>query len=138
MRFEDGATSQKIVLRMLDGSMKKCTIYAHFSCAFTKIKVVTLEGRVESVDLDKVKAIFFVKEFDGNPGYKAGTDFDEHSPRAGKVVRVTFPDGETIRGRVLNFARQRKGFFLYPADSRDNNEKVYVVRLPDTRIEVET
>ena len=129
---------QKVVLRMKDGTMKKCTTYTHFSAAYRHIKVVTVTGEVETVDMADVKAIFFVKAFDGDPGYKADHDFTEGSPRAGKVVRVTFGDGETIRGRVLNMAEERRGFFLFPADPRDNNEKVYVVRAPDARIEVES
>lgn len=129
---------EKVVLRMKDGTMKKCSTHTHFSAAYRHIKVVTVSGEVETVDMADVKAIFFVKAFEGDPGYKAGRDFTEGSPRAGKVVRVTFGDGETIRGRVLNMAEQRRGFFLFPADPRDNNEKVYVVRAPDARIEVES
>ncbi len=128
---------EKIVLRMKDGSMRKCSTYSHFSAAFTKMKVVTTEGKVESVDLSDLKAIFFVYEFEGNPGYKAGGDFEEASPKAGRIVRVCFQDGEVIRGRVLNLAEGRSGFFLYPADPLDNNRKVFVVRSPGTRVEVE-
>jgi hypothetical protein len=138
MHCEGDDMGQKIVLRMKDGSMKKCSTHTHFSAAYRHIKVVTMKGEVETVALDDVKAIFFVKAFEGDPGYKAGREFTEDSPKAGQAVCVTFGDGEIIRGRVLNMAEERQGFFLFPADPRDNNEKVYVVRAPDARIEVET
>jgi len=129
---------RKVVLRRRDGSMVKCSTYSHFSAAYTFIKVVTTEGKVESVPISDLKAIFFVKDFTGNPSYKAGKDFGIGSPLAGATVRVTFEDGELLRGKVLNFAEDRQGFFLFPADPHDNNERVFVVRSPETRVEVES
>lgn len=128
---------QKIILRMRDGRLKKCTTFSHFSAAFAKIKVLTTEGWVETVDLSDVKAIFFVREFEGNPNYKASNEFNEGSPKAGMAVKVTFADGEVMRGKVINLAEKSGGFFLFPADPKDNNRKVFVVRARDTIVEVE-
>jgi hypothetical protein len=128
---------QKIVLRMRDGRLKKCTTFSHFSAAFAKIKVLTIEGWVETVNLSDVKAIFFVREFEGNPAYKARKDFHEGSPKAGRAVTVRFADGEVMRGKVINLAEKSGGFFLFPADPNDNNLKVFVVRAQDTIVEVE-
>ncbi|MEW6758631.1 MAG: hypothetical protein AB1347_10455 [Acidobacteriota bacterium] len=128
---------QNLVLRMRDGSMKKCKIYTHFSAAYSRFQVVTVDGRVENVPLNDVKAIFFVRDLEGNPGYKSQTEYSEESPKAGRPVRVSFPDGEVMRGRVLHMAEGRSGFFLFPADPLDNNLKVFVVRSPDVNVEVE-
>lgn len=128
---------QKIILRQRDGQMVRCSTYSHFSAAFKQIKVVTAQGKVETVALEDVKAIFFVRDFAGDADYKASVEFVPGSPRAGRPVTVTFEDGEIIRGRVLNLAEDRPGFFVFPADPRDNNEKVFVVRSPGTLIEVE-
>ena len=127
---------QKIVLRMRDGSLEKCSIYSHFSAAYRKLKVVDTDGKLKTVDLHEVKAIFFVRDHVGDPGYQPSREFTEASPKAGKVVKVTFHDGEILTGRVLNLAEGANGFFLFPPDPRDNNLKVFVVRAPDTRIEV--
>lgn len=137
MSSDDGRGHRKIVLRMKDGEMRKCSIYTQFSSAFKKIKVVTVEGKIESVDIADLKAIFFVKDFAGNPDYKAHQTQEENSPKAGKVVKVIFADGEVLRGRVLNMAEERPGFYMFPLDPRDNNEKVYIVRSPDMKVEVE-
>ena len=128
---------QKIVLRMRDGSMEKCTIYSHFSAAYRKLKVLDTGANLKSVDLHDVKAIFFVREHEGNPGYRPYKDFSEDSPKAGKVVKVTFSDGEVLTGRVLNLAEGSSGFFLFPPDPLDNNLKVFVVRGPGTVVEIE-
>lgn len=128
---------QDLVLRMRDGSMKRCRIRTPFAAGVTRIQVVTAEGRVETVPLSKMKAIFFVRDPEGNPTYKRGNEFTEGSPAAGTAVKVIFPDGEVMRGRVLNPAKHRSGFFLFPADPLDNNVKVFVVRSPDVVVEVE-
>ena len=135
MSSDDGRINRRIVLRMVSGETKKCSISTQFSSAFKKIKVLTMEGEVESVDLKDLKAIFFVKDFAGNPEYKAHQSLREDSPKAGRAMKVTFPDGETLGGRVLNLAEDRPGFFMFPLDPRDNNEKVYVVRSPNMKIE---
>lgn len=131
------AMREQMVLRMLDGSVKKCTTFSHFSAAHSKVKVVTTGGLVESVDLDDVKAIFFVRDLQGDPGYVPKKEFHEGSPLAGRAVTVRFPDGELLRGRVINLAEQNRGFFLFPADPLENNRKVFVIRRPETVVELE-
>ena len=128
---------QKVILRRKDGVLVRCSTYSHFSAAYRQMKVVTAEGKVESVPLEDLKAIFFVKDFEGNPDYHATAAYVTGSPRAGRAVAVTFEDGETLRGKVLNLAEDRPGFFLFPADPNDNNHKVFVVRSPGVRVELE-
>ena len=127
---------QKVILRMRDGQMKRCTTFSHFSAAYTKIKVLTTDGEVESVDLADLKAIFFVRDFAGNPDYRPLKEFVPDSPKAGLSVTVRFGDGEMLRGKVINLAEQCPGFFLFPADPNENNLKVFVVRAVDTAVEV--
>lgn len=127
----------KLILRMTDGSMLKCTSRIPFSAAFKKITVIDEKGVVHKIPLSLIKAIFFVKDFAGNPNYKAKTEFSDDSPKAGKIVSVKFSDGEIIRGKVINLSEEKVGFFLYPADPLDNNEKVFIVRANALTIKVE-
>ena len=130
--------AEKLILRKRDGSMLRCSSRIPFSAAFQQITVLDEEGKLLKLPLSELKAIFFVKDFDGNPHYKAGKEFGEGSPRAGKIYTVSFHDGEVIKGRVLNLAEENSGFFLYPADPLDNNEKVFIVRSDDLRVTPET
>lgn len=126
----------KLVIRMKDGTMIKCGTYSHFSAAFQKLKVVTASGKVESVNLDDVKAIFFVKEFEGNTEYHEKKRFTKTSPRAGKSVSVKFDDGETLNGKVISLPEVGRGFFLYPADPNSNNLKIFIVRSATKEIKI--
>lgn len=129
--------TRKVVLRLKDGSLKKCRIYSNLSAAYKTIKVLTSEGKVETVDRSNLKAVFFVKSFAGDSKHHGSRAFKNGSPKAGQAVSVHFADGEVIRGRVLNLAEGRPGFFLFPADPEDNNERVFVIRAPDMSVEVE-
>jgi len=129
--------ADQLILRKRDGSMLKCTSRIPFSAAFQQLTVLDDEGKVLKIPLSDLKAIFFVKDFEGNPHYKAGKEFGEGSPRAGKIYSVSFHDGEVMKGRVLNLAEDKSGFFLFPADPLDNNEKVFIVRSDDIKITLE-
>jgi hypothetical protein len=81
---------------------------------------------MHEVLLESAKAIFFVKDFTGRLWYKDVKEFAAE-PRAGSRVKATFQDGEVIYGysHALNF--DYPGFFLFPADSNSNNQRVYVI-----------
>jgi hypothetical protein len=127
----------KLILRLKDGSMLRCSSRIPFSAAFESVTVIDERGEVHKIPISEIKAIFFVKDFNGNPNYKAGKEFGEGSPKAGKTISVKFHDGETIKGKVINLAEGQNGFFLYPADPLDNNEKVFVVRSNAVEIKAE-
>jgi hypothetical protein len=42
-------------------------------------------------------------------------------------VEVTFKDGEVLVGATLGYDPKRQGFFIFPADPKGNNVRVYVV-----------
>ena len=45
----------------------------------------------------------------------------------GKKIQVDFADGETLIGYTSGYSPARAGFFVFPADPEDNNEKVFVI-----------
>lgn len=78
------------------------------------------------VPFDHVKAVFFVRDFGGNPRRVKQRAFDR-DPRARKI-EVTFRDGEILLGSTLTYRANARGFFLDPADSQGNNLRVFVVQ----------
>ncbi|MGE3179466.1 MAG: PilZ domain-containing protein [Vicinamibacterales bacterium] len=78
-----------------------------------------------AVPFTDLKAIFFVKDHVGNPGYAETKTLD---PAArGRRVSVTFRDGEEIVGTTVNYNSSAPGFFVQPADPDSNNERIFVV-----------
>jgi hypothetical protein len=79
------------------------------------------------VALADLKAVFFVKDFAGNPEHHERKIFDPLRPPAGRKLRVVFNDGEVIVGSTTGYQPDRPGFFLEPADPQSNNERCYVI-----------
>jgi hypothetical protein len=72
-----------------------------------------------------LKAVFFVREFGGNPDHIERKSFEE--PSHGRRIEVTLLDNEVLVGTTLNYRSESTGFFIIPADARGNNLRVFVV-----------
>lgn len=82
----------------------------------------------------ELKALFFVKDFAGNPHYKDSEEYDTSKPVIGRKIKVLFSDGELIVGTTQGYQQGRAGFFVTPADPRSNIERCYVVSAATHRV----
>jgi len=123
------AAWQKIVVRYRDGGMLKgYTLDFHQSRDHFSLWPSVNATRSERVivPLARLKALFFVKDFAGNPARAtAPARVDESA--AGRRIEVTFLDREVVRGRTLSYRPDGSGFFLTPSDTSGNNQRVFVV-----------
>jgi hypothetical protein len=74
--------------------------------------------------VSQLKAVFFVRDFAGDPTRVDRSDFAESSH--GRKVEVAFEDGEVLLGTTLAYKGDGCGFFVHPADSSSNNLRVFV------------
>jgi hypothetical protein len=95
-------------------------------------------GENLSIPAASLKALFFVKSFEGRSEYREVKFFDKNPPIKGLWVRVQFYDKESLEGVVQNSIDflVNPGFFLKPPDPGSNNAIVYVVKssLADFRV----
>ncbi len=117
----------KLVVACLDGRRLKGYVF-NFSPRRERFRLFP-DGNSppdagQDVELADLKALFFVKDFAGNPQYKE--HYDVNGGR-GRKLEVTFKDGETIVGTTEAWSPQKLGFFLFPADAITNNLRVFVV-----------
>ena len=122
------AVWQKVVVRYADGKLLKgFTQDFHGSKSqfslWPSINASSAERVV--VPLALLKAIFFVREFGGNPDHVEQKVFD--GPAHGRRIEVTLLDDEVLVGTTLNYRTDSTGFFIMPADARANNQRVFVV-----------
>jgi hypothetical protein len=80
---------------------------------------------METIEVEALKAVFFVKDVEGNKDYNE--TYQDVIQGGGKKVQVEFDDGEIIVGYVLGYSPDRQGFNMTPADLNSNNERVFVV-----------
>jgi hypothetical protein len=120
----------KVVARFVDGLVLK-GMTADFYPAKDVFHVSVVDAPAEAdpveVHATELKALFFVKDFAGDPEYHECKAFDPQHPPAGRRVRVVFGDGEVLVGTTMGYQPGRPGFFLEPTDPSWNNERCYVV-----------
>jgi hypothetical protein len=130
----------KIVVRYSDGRTLKghtadfLPTRPSFHVVPTEQKNATPKGTVE-IQLSELKAVFFVRDFTGNPAHHEARTFPAGQPPAGRRIRVEFVDGEVLVGTTLGYQANRPGFFLVPADPNSNNERCYVVSAAVRKVE---
>ena len=85
-------------------------------------------GQPLQVSLRRLKAVFVVRDFHGNPQFEERNFYMEGENPSGAKLEVTFPDGEVmVEYTVLNYDPKRQGNFIVPADPNSNNIRVFVV-----------
>lgn len=83
-------------------------------------------NRTVHIPFDSIKAVFFVKSFDGrfNPDDFSDIEMPSHTP-----IAVEFEDGEVIVGRPLhNHWKDEPRFYLVPEKNDTNNLTILIER----------
>lgn len=85
---------------------------------------------IVEIKLSSLKVVFFVKSHKGNKNYKKVRTFEGQpkiTPSQRKII-VTCNGDEKIYGTTLGYNPNKKGFFVYPIDPKDNNERIFIIQ----------
>ena len=119
----------KVVVRYVDGKVVKGYTQDFFpgKPAF-HVRPFEAKSPPESleVSLAHLKAVFFVKDFAGDPQYVEKKSAEGPKP-LGRRVEVKFKDGEILVGTTTGYDPKRPGFFVFPIDTQGNNIKAFIV-----------
>ena len=122
----------KVVVGFKDKTMKKGTTRDFFPNK-AQFHLEEIDGVILEISIENVKAVFFVKDFEGNKDHKYS--YDDKIAGGGRKIKVKFFDGETIEGFTLGYSPDRQGFYVTPADLQGNNERIFVVKSATEKIE---
>jgi hypothetical protein len=114
----------KVVVRFKDGVIMK----GQTSDFFPNKREFHLEvqsGEIVTINTNELKAVFFVKDLEGDKNRK--DMYDDIIAGGGKKIEVQFADGEVIVGFSQAYSPDRIGFFFIPADKKGNNDRIFVV-----------
>ncbi len=119
---------RKVVVRTRSGEV--IPGFANQALIKNKLEIITNKGEERTFSLENLKAVYFVKDFAGNPEYDEIKFLTEESTVSMLWVRLEFYDGEVQEGKVTNDLELfcAPGFFLWPLDRDTNNECVYVIK----------
>ena len=119
----------KVVVRYVDGRVVKGTTQDFFpnKDRFHLLSDTAVSEEPAEVLIRDLKAVFFVKDFGGNPGYNERKEYNNGDKAQGRKVEILFVDGEKLVGSTLGYDPNRLGFFLFPVDPESNNMRVFAV-----------
>lgn len=120
----------KVVVHYLNGRLVKGTTQDFFPNR-PLFHIQPLGGAAaEEVRARDLKAVFFVKDYEGNQTRRDLRGFVAAPAETsqGKKIAVRFKDGELLCGYSLSYSPERIGFFMFPADPGSNNMRVFVVK----------
>jgi hypothetical protein len=121
----------KVVVRFRDGRMVKGYTHDFHPIRETfHVTEVLDTGSVIEVPISLLKAIFFVRTFEGIKYHQTAHEnaLESLNSIPGLKMKVAFSDGEVMYGTTHMYTPERKGFFIFPADKEGNNERVFVIR----------
>ncbi|GEJ57828.1 DUF6982 domain-containing protein [Anaeromyxobacter diazotrophicus] len=111
------AGAHRVVVHTSDGQVKRGTL-RDAALDGPQLELLSQPGGAsEPLPAERVKAIFFM----------LGTGEPPPAPE-GKKVRVTFRDGRQVAGFSPDYAPERVGFFMVPADTRTHTARIWVYR----------
>jgi len=119
----------KVVVRYADGRIVKGLTQNFFpnKDRFHIRSAAGTSGEPTEIIIKDLKAIFFVRDFEGNAEYNERKEYAPGEKVHGKIVVITFRDGEVIVGTTLGYNPNRQGFFVFPADQSSNNMRAFAV-----------
>ena len=117
--------TDKVVARFKDGSLVKGKIHDFF-IGKSEFRFETIKGELRNIFVEELKAIFWVKDFQGNKNHKDKFNFDLDI--GGRKTRVRFFDGELTVGHTIGYSSNQPGFFMVPLDTTSNNKGVFVIK----------
>ena len=121
-------TGSSVVARFLDGRVLKGTThdFAPHKPIFHLAVWGEPNGRAITVPIGALKALFFVRSYEGDAKRVDDNDLAKAKGQ-GRKVAVTFTDGEVISGFTAAYSKDKTGFFVVPADPNGNNARVFVL-----------
>ena len=117
--------ANKVVVKFKDNQLLKGTTSDFFPNK-NQFHLNLPDGEIFEITVEDLKAIYFVKDYDGNKDRKKS--YTDEITGTGRKMKVDFTDGESIIGFTLGYSPERTGFYFTPADAGGNNLRIFVVK----------
>jgi hypothetical protein len=123
------STTKKVYVRRLDHQLLAGYVAPQTYLRPEGIELIGRTAEVSLIPYGQIKAIYFVREFEGDP--EADRKLFASRPKLdGLWVRLKFRDGELLEGVLPNnlLLMTEHGLTLTPPDANSNTHRVFVPR----------
>jgi hypothetical protein len=133
-----GSTSKKIVAVRFDREPLQGFVSPESFTDSAGMELLSLSGGLVKLAYSDVKAVCYVRDFDGSAVWKEHRAFSNRPKTEGLWLRLHFRDGDTLEGLIANnlLLLEPLGFAVTPPDTGFQNQRVFIPRAALTRVEV--
>ena len=123
-----GSTTKQVYLRRLDSSFVEGYVSPQTFQRPEGVEILTRAAEVAMVPYREIRAVYFVREFQGPPSADEKRVFQSRPKLDGLWIRLTFHDDEVFEGVIANDLLQLgdHGFTFSPPDASSNTQRVFV------------
>ncbi len=102
------------------------------------VELLTPAGALLRIPYPEVKAVCFVKDFEGGETWREHRSFATRPKSSGLWVRFVFRDHDTTEGLVPNnlMLVEHLGFYLVPPDPTFHNQRLFLPRTALSEVQV--
>lgn len=131
------STSKKAILERFDREPLSGFVNPRTYLQPNGVELLSVSGTVALIPYAEIKAICFVREFQG-PGMPERRVFHTRPKAAGLWVRLHFRDGECLEGLLANNLMQLEtaGFHIAPPEAASNTQRLFVPRAALKEVQV--
>jgi hypothetical protein len=122
------STAKKILIERFDRVTMRGWVQALPVSAAEPLELITPDGSASSVPLAQIKAVCFVRDFEGSSIFKEKQEFLSRPKSHGLWVEVRFTDGGRLEGIVPNDLTELAppGYALTPPEIAGNTQRVWI------------
>jgi len=123
------STHKKVIIELLERKLLRGYVNPVQLSRAESVDLLTPNGEHEEVDLEKVRAIYFVRDLQQDIEMERKS-FLSRPKMDGLWVRRRFRDGESLEGVIANdlLGLQENGLQMTPPDFKSNTDRIFVPR----------
>ena len=124
------STNKKVLVARFDRETLAGFVSSPTGLETEVLDLLTPDGNVVQVPYPEVKAVCFVRDFEGGETWREHRAFLTRPKSAGLWVRLRFRDGDSIEGMLANnlLLTEPGGFSVVPPDPTFQNQRIFVPR----------
>jgi hypothetical protein len=124
------STTKKVYLHRMDTGSIEGYVSPQTYQRPDGIEILKRSAEVALVPYSEVRAVYFVKDFDGSPSDHEKRVFGSRPKLDGLWVRLTFSDDEVFEGVIPNdlLLMGLHGVTMTPPDAMSNTQRIFVPR----------
>jgi hypothetical protein len=122
------STAKKILIERFDRAAMRGWVQSLPANGSEPLELITPDGSALAVPLQQIKAVCFVRDFEGPSIFKEKQEFLTRPKSHGLWVEVRFTDGGRLEGIVPNELKELgpPGYALTPPEIAGNTQRVWI------------